>query len=514
MLAFLRERITDARNSRPLLRSISSMYDMITLKLISPISLAKAFTVENEAQANQIQTIMVELFEQMDKASGVKLRGGENPPEHLMKFLQNAQKIMLSQAARSGFSGHWQSILQNYVLKALGSGSVLIKTLEPATVVEGTILDKVLPNLLLPLCLCKFTLPMITSMLKPILSFSSQLAGLKLSSTGSKKITRVSEIIESDHPYADASNTTKIVRVEGATKYRLTFDPQCNTEATYDYLQIFTDEEKTNSVGKYEGTNWPAEPKTIESGLLVFNFISDDSTNFWGYKVTVETEVEREVSQSQWMINLRESVNFLISILNNTMIQSKFENEASEIVDALNNPLLKHGIKDKALWLISPKHERSLPDELVKIALFTPSQSSGPKEAVPAFGKAISSLEGISPAFGRSITKFVNPTNASGSLGAYMTAFTANTRSFGRYSESTTLEELITGSDRVLNAMVTMKKTAGIVGPMAAIGGAALDQAERAIIAVYISAFDQTEHLSSILDSPKSVDGSTSKIIK
>ena len=175
------------------------------------------------------------------------------------------------------------------------------------------------------------------------------------------------------------------------------------------------------------------------------------------------------------MINLRESVNFLISILNNTMIQSKFEDESTEIVNALNNPLLKHGIKDKALWLIDPRRDRSLPDELVKIALFTPTSSSGAKEALPAFGKAISSLEGVSPAFGRSITKFINPTNASGSLGSYMTAFTANTRSFGRYSESTTLEELITGSDRVLNAMVTMKKTAGIVGPMAAIGGAALD---------------------------------------
>ena len=71
-----------------------------------------------------------------------------------------------------------------------------------------------------------------------------------------------------------------------------------------------------------------------------------------------------------------------------------------------------------------------------------------------------------------------------------MTAFTANTRSFGKYSESTTLEELVTGSDRVLNAMISMKKKIGIVGPIAAIGGAALDQAERAIMAVYISAFD------------------------
>ena len=139
---------------------------------------------------------------------------------------------------------------------------------------------------------------MITSMLKPIMSFSQLIAGLKLSSSGTKKITKVSEIVESDHPYANASNTTKIVRVEGATKYRLTFDPQCNSEATYDYLDVYTDEAKTNKVGHYEGTNWPSEPKTIESDLLLFNFVSDDSTNFWGYKITVETEVEREVSQS------------------------------------------------------------------------------------------------------------------------------------------------------------------------------------------------------------------------
>ena len=63
------------------------MYDMITLKLISPVSLSKAFEIEDEAGAFKVQSILVELLEQMDKASSAKLRGGENPPEHLMKFL-------------------------------------------------------------------------------------------------------------------------------------------------------------------------------------------------------------------------------------------------------------------------------------------------------------------------------------------------------------------------------------------------------------------------------------------
>jgi hypothetical protein len=56
------------------------------------------------------------------------------------------------------------------------------------------------------------------------------------------------------------------------------------------------------------------------------------------------------------------------------MIESNFleETDTADLTKLLGNPLVKHGIKDKALWLIAPETARSLPDELVKIALFAP----------------------------------------------------------------------------------------------------------------------------------------------
>ena len=97
-------------------------------------------------------------------------------------------------------------------------------------------------------------------------------------------------------------------------------------------------------------------------------------------------------------MNLREGINYLITILNKTMIECKFETDAVDTPE-LKNPLLRFGIQDKALWLISPDESRDIPDDLVSIAMFTPSSSGG--MALPVFAKAMSSVEGMNTAFGR-----------------------------------------------------------------------------------------------------------------
>ena len=57
------------------------------------------------------------------------------------------------------------------------------------------------------------------------------------------------------------------------------------------------------------------------------------------------------------------------------------------------------------------------------------------------------------------------------------------------YHKNAVIEEIITGTDRVINAYGVMKKTAGLVGPAANFGGDKLDQAERALFCVYASLF-------------------------
>jgi hypothetical protein len=123
-------------------------------------------------------------------------------------------------------------------------------------------------------------------------------------------------------------------------------------------------------------------------------------------------------------------------------------------------------------------------------------------------------MEGMRTAFGRSFTRFANTESASGSLGNYITEFTATTRSFAKFSEHPILEEFISGSEKAVATMAELKKQAGVVGPFASIGGAALDQSERAILCVYLYAFNQADHLANIMENPESADATTVKLVK
>lgn len=83
----------------------------------------------------------------------------------------------------------------------------------------------------------------------------------------------------------------------------------------------------------------------ITADFLHFTFTSDDSTNFWGYKVTIEAEVV--VEESNWLQNLRDTCNYLIVLLNKSLISSNFTMpECDTTCEALNSILVKFGISD------------------------------------------------------------------------------------------------------------------------------------------------------------------------
>ena len=45
--------------------------------------------------------------------------------------------------------------------------------------------------------------------------------------------------VESVHPYADNTDSYKIVEMPGAQAYRVTFDERSSTERTYDYVKFY-----------------------------------------------------------------------------------------------------------------------------------------------------------------------------------------------------------------------------------------------------------------------------------
>ena len=125
----------------------------------------------------------------------------------------------------------------------------------------------------------------------------------------------------------------------------------------------------------------------------------------------------------------------------------------------------------------------------------------------------MSSVSGMNTAFGREISRFTHAPKSSANLGAYLSGYSISSRSFSKYSEIPILEEFISGTDRVIQAMKQFKSFAGITGPMAMLGGSDLDQAERALLAVYVFAFEETDLLGYLLEDPVN-EPAMSKLVK
>jgi hypothetical protein len=117
----------------------------------------------------------------------------------------------------------------------------------------------------------------------------------------SEKVDMKTLVFESTHPYADNLDTVIPVKVPGAKRFIISFDPETRTELNCDYLEFYTDTNRGSRCpnsekytgGKDGGTsNWPGmkdrPPLIIEGDSFVIFFHSDGSVNDWGYKMYVQ----------------------------------------------------------------------------------------------------------------------------------------------------------------------------------------------------------------------------------
>lgn len=139
-----------------------------------------------------------------------------------MNFLMPAQKVLLSQAARHQSEGHWWGLMQSYTAKLIKICVNLSKKITGPEV-TGTIIDQLLPNLVISMCLFKLDLSFISATIQPVMSLVNQFNSLNIAGTESHT-RKVTEIVESPHNYANAARETHWVRVPGAQKFKLTFD--------------------------------------------------------------------------------------------------------------------------------------------------------------------------------------------------------------------------------------------------------------------------------------------------
>ncbi|XP_076459760.1 zinc finger ZZ-type and EF-hand domain-containing protein 1-like isoform X2 [Babylonia areolata] len=110
--------------------------------------------------------------------------------------------------------------------------------------------------------------------------------------------------VESPHNYDNNSSITQVFSSPGATKFIIDFDPRCETERRYDYLE-FTDAKGVKV--RYDqkvGTNkWPKQVH-FAGPHLHFIFRSDSSNTEWGYKFKVTAKGSPDVPLS-WAYDLQ-----------------------------------------------------------------------------------------------------------------------------------------------------------------------------------------------------------------
>ncbi|KAK7112606.1 zinc finger ZZ-type and EF-hand domain-containing protein 1-like isoform X2 [Littorina saxatilis] len=110
--------------------------------------------------------------------------------------------------------------------------------------------------------------------------------------------------VESPHNYDNNSSITQVFSCPGATKFIIDFDPRCETERRYDYLE-FTDAKGVKV--RYDqkvGTNkWPKQVH-FTGPHLHFIFRSDSSNTEWGYKFKVTAKGSPDIPLS-WAYDLQ-----------------------------------------------------------------------------------------------------------------------------------------------------------------------------------------------------------------
>lgn len=509
-LDFLIKILQDMSTGKELAENEKALQQKIFGEMSYPQKLFPALVIRDDSDANILK--LFELLIGQASKDSLKLINGETCSTNTIKFLEIAQLVLFAQAASENYQGKWQEILTVYTMQFTSSSELLFRsihhTLKDGRIpeeliknIENTILDKTLISLLNMLVLTKMSLDFLSKIL-PVLS--SLIASVALIPSQPSKliggVTTVAEVYESPHNYLDNSNLTHVIRIPFAKKYTLRFDSNCKTENGCDYLECWLDEDKTNKCGRWEGEGFPKEPVVIEAPFLVFTFRSDGSVNYWGWKIDIEVLVECEFLQSPWPETVKEGCGMVIGSISNKLISGEFDTEAEDegIVKVLESPLLMYGIQDKYLGIV--KAPEPLNESLYVIST-TPGINDKFKPVM------------LTRTYSEDVNKrVVRSQDVAKNLGDYVEDY----GNWGepRFTDDEFIQELIQGSEKVQNAWEAVKRKAQVIGPLTKIGGKELDQAERAVFAVYIAYFEMTFTMKKLFEKPTEITPTLKLIIK
>jgi hypothetical protein len=506
-LEYLLSRLEDLKNNVEVQGLKKQLQDRMFEKMADPESIYPSFSIESEENSNNIEKYLKLLIE-ISTDESRKILKGEQASAGLITLLQSSQKAFLSQGAKVEFKGRCQSMLLNYTQELLTGGTIILNQLnsmlkdpiitpEMLKRVKGTLIYAVIPNLLHSLIICKLNLDFVTTLLPNLQAFMASLSNVEAPTPVlSNGMGIVTEIYESDHPYPDSADFKHLVKVPNAKRYHLTFDPQFKTENGCDYLELWLDELKGNKHSRWEGEGYPKERVTVENPLLYFTFHSDGSVHYWGWKITIEAEVETQYYIKEWPYQLKDACRLLAAAISKKLISSEFEmtEEPEDVKKLLQNPLLKFGVKDKCHTLVKEL-------EPLDIGLMCLCDAPGLQRKKSSISERLLKEELRQKLVISEGSEEVTLNNYVQNYGQY---------DLIKFSEIPFLNDLVEGNEKLLEGWKQLKIKAGVVGPTAQIGGTDLDKSERAIFAVYIAFFEISDTINRIFES----QGSLSPIIK
>ena len=510
-LSFLLGTLREIKSGKEVPSNIKALRDKIFTEMASPLKLFPALSVKDENQFVEV----IELFDLLLDLSfkdSLSIIEGKIEASGLIKFLEIGQLVLFAQAATDNYQGKWQEVLSHYSVKFTSNTESIIRTVQallkdskvPETLairIEQTIAGKAIICLLNILILNKMNLDFLSKLLPAL---NSLIATVALFPQQQGKlaggITTVNDVYESSHNYADNLNITHLIQVPFCKKYTLRFDSQCKTENGCDYLELWLDENKDNKFARWEGDNFPKDPVIVENQLLYFTFHSDGSVNYWGWKIEIEALVETEFMQHAWPETIKESCGLVIGSISRKLISGEFDSEVEDenIVKILENPLLMYGIQDKYLTIV--KTPEPLNESLRNI-----STTAGIVEKF----KPVMLIRAYSEDVNRRV---IRSQDLARNLGDYVEEY--GYWGEPRFTDDNFLQVLVEGTEDLQKTWELVKRKAQVIGPESVIGGKDMDQAERAIFAVYVGYFGISGTVKKLLEHPVDISPTLKFIIK
>lgn len=139
--------------------------------------------------------------------------------------------------------------------------------------------------------------------------------------------------VESLHNYENNQDIKMVFSCPGCSEFTVEFDPRCETERRFDYLE-FTDSNgnKKRFDQKVDTEKWPKSVNFKAGNRLLFNFHSDGSNNEWGYKFTVTAKGSPDVALS-WVFDLQLGMARLFGQLCSAALDNRKASPTSSNVD-------------------------------------------------------------------------------------------------------------------------------------------------------------------------------------